>query len=356
MGLRFASRPLLAGSFAVSLACSGSKDAGTQPLVDSGEELDAAIQDVGGDVSDTPVTPGTTSVAVTLVVEPDDGAAKILDGIKNATRSVHCEMYLFTDNAARDALIAAKKAGREVQVLLEKAPYPVTNANVTEYNALKAGGVDVRWTTGLFQLTHSKYCVIDAATAYVMTLNFTNAGFLANREYAAIDTDVDDVKQAEAVFAADFTGTAFKPVGGKLLLSPIDARVRLVGLLDGAATSIDVEMEELSDDDLENHFAAALGRGVAVRLVVPGSGLSSDTNATLLRLKGRGAQIKGLSSPAIHAKAIVVDGKRAYVGSINLTTASIDRNREVGLITETASVLDRLKATIDADYAKGSPF
>ena len=96
-----------------------------------------------------------------------------------------------------------------------------------------------------------------------------------------------------------------------------------------------------------------LSRGVVVRIVAPQTGRSADTQATLLRLKARGAQIKGLSSPDIHAKTVVAAGKRAYVGSINLSSTSMDKNREVGLVTETSSVLGRLKATIDADFAKG---
>jgi cardiolipin synthase len=355
--MRLRSLPwLAAGLFLAS--CSSNGGGGEAPF-DSGEELDTSIVEDSGvtDVAtDTPVPPGTHSTNVTLVVEPDDGEAKILDAIKNATKSIHLEMYLFSDNVARDALIAAKKAGKEVKVLLEKAPYPVTNANVTDYNALLAGGVDVRWTNGTFQLTHSKFFVVDGAAAYVMTLNFTTSGLAGNREYAAIDTDPDDVAQAEAVFGADFSGSAYTPAGGKLMLSPVDARVRLTVLVESAATSLDLEMEELSDDNLESHFGAVLARGVKVRIVVPGGGLSTDTNATLLRLKARGAQIKTLSSPSVHAKTIVVDGKLAYVGSINLTTASIDKNREVGLVTETAAVLDRLKSTIDADFAKGAAF
>jgi cardiolipin synthase len=113
-------------------------------------------------------------------------------------------------------------------------------------------------------------------------------------------------------------------------------------------------MEEFSDDNLESHFGPLFGKGVVVRIIVPATGRSADTQATMLRLKSRGAQVKTLASPDVHAKAIVVDGVRAYVGSVNLTAASMDKNREVGLITETAAVLDRLKATIEADFAKGA--
>src|SRR3954467_1094209 len=117
-----------------------------------------------------------------------------------------------------------------------------------------------------------------------MTLNFTSAGLSANREYAAIDADADDVAQAEKVFAADFAGTAYAPSGGKLLLSPIDARARLLELMESATTSLDMEMEELSDDGVETTLASVLLRGTVVRIVVPATGRSADTTSTLQRL------------------------------------------------------------------------
>ena len=56
----------------------------------------------------------------------------------------------------------------------------------------------------------------------------------------------------------------------------------------------------------------------------------------------------------IHAKVIDVDSTKAFVGSENFSTASLDYNRELGLITSSASVLGPLNATLSAISRAGS--
>jgi phosphatidylserine/phosphatidylglycerophosphate/cardiolipin synthase-like enzyme len=60
----------------------------------------------------------------------------------------------------------------------------------------------------------------------------------------------------------------------------------------------------------------------------------------------------------IHAKAIVADagtaGQRAFVGSENFSAASLDRNRELGLLTADPTLVTRVATTIRADAA-GAP-
>jgi cardiolipin synthase A/B len=324
-------------------------------VLDSGAldaPTDAPLDGPAETFADAPADSTPTPTSTSLVVLPDDGAGKVLDAIRNATTSVHLEMYMLTDRSAIDALVAAKKAGREVKVLVEKSPYGAPTANDSAVSTLKGNGVDVKTTTGLYALTHSKLLVVDHTTAHVMTLNFTFAGLSGNREYDAVTTDEGDVAQAEAIFAADFAGTA-PPGAGDLVVSPLDARARIGALLSGATKTIDIEVEEFTDSDMATRISAAVGRGVAVRIVAPNDA-SDTTKATLRGLGAGGTKVKLLGTPGVHAKVFVVDGARAYVGSNNLTTASLDKNREVGLVTETAATLGRLRATIDADFAKGT--
>jgi hypothetical protein len=57
----------------------------------------------------------------------------------------------------------------------------------------------------------------------------------------------------------------------------------------------------------------------------------------------------------IHAKVIDVDSAKAFVGSENFSTASLDYNRELGLITTSASVLGPLNSALSADASGGQP-
>lgn len=102
-------------------------------------------------------------------------------------------------------------------------------------------------------------------------------------------------------------------------------------------------------------LVAAAGAGVRVRVV-----LSDDTSATdgeqraIDTLKQHGIVPVAVKVPYIHAKSIVVDGQRAYVGSINFTNTSFNFNRELGLITDDATAVGIVQRTVDGDFSKGT--
>jgi phosphatidylserine/phosphatidylglycerophosphate/cardiolipin synthase-like enzyme len=50
---------------------------------------------------------------------------------------------------------------------------------------------------------------------------------------------------------------------------------------------------------------------------------------------------------------ILVDRSKAYVGSVNLTSASIDENRELGIILSQGDVVNRLYEVFRGDWEKG---
>ncbi|HVU50796.1 MAG TPA: phospholipase D-like domain-containing protein, partial [Polyangia bacterium] len=119
-----------------------------------------------------------------------------------------------------------------------------------------------------------------------------------------------------------------------------------------AARVVAVEMEELSDPDLVAALAAARGRGCAVSVVLPGSGASAATDAAARALASAGVAVRYVDAPQVHAKAVVADGW-LYVGSANLTTASLDANREVGLALTDPAAVRLVAGTIAGDLARG---
>ena len=109
-------------------------------------------------------------------------------------------MYLLTDGDAVQALVDARQAGLEVQVILEPHPFRADGANQDAFQRLTAAGVDVTWASARFALTHAKAIVADGKRALVMSLNLTHAGLTTNREYAIADSDPIDVGDAVAIF------------------------------------------------------------------------------------------------------------------------------------------------------------
>jgi phosphatidylserine/phosphatidylglycerophosphate/cardiolipin synthase-like enzyme len=53
----------------------------------------------------------------------------------------------------------------------------------------------------------------------------------------------------------------------------------------------------------------------------------------------------------MHAKMMVADGTRAYVGSENFSSQSLDSNRELGLLMSDQNVLSTLEQTFQSDWS-----
>ena len=322
---------------------------GSTPGTDGG-----VTKDSGGTVSDAAAgnAPPMTS-AIKIIVEPTDRAAALISAIQSATKSVHMTMYLLSNSSVISALIAQKNAGHEVKVLLNKTFPQGQGSNTTSYNQLMSAGVNVQWAPAGFTLTHEKCIILDASSAWIMTMNTTQTSPIDNREYLAVDTDPADVAEAEAIFAADFANTSFT-AAGKLVVAPDNARGKLVALVASAKSTVDMEAEELSDSTLVAAMAAVADRGVNVRVVIAGTGSASQQQAIAL-LKQHGAKLVVVTTPYMHAKSIVVDGASAYVGSENFSTGSLSYNRELGVLTNTASEVAKVQATTSSDFASGTP-
>jgi phosphatidylserine/phosphatidylglycerophosphate/cardiolipin synthase-like enzyme len=306
---------------------------------------------VWGAPGEPPAAPATRAGSVRLLVEPDAGKAAVLDLLAAARRSIWGELYLLTDADAIAALVGRARAGVDVRVLLEPAPYQAETANQAAFAQLAAAGADVRWTTARFTYTHAKVFTIDHAALAVLTLNLTGSGLTANREYAAVDTDPTDVAAMDAIFTADQLGIATQAPAGRLVTSPESSRAALLDLFDGARLSLAVETEELADPEAVNALLAARSRGVAVTLAWPGSA----GPAPFASLAAAGATVRAVNAPAIHGKVVVADGRSIYLGSANLSATSLDANREVGLRLDDPGLAARIGATVTADAATGIP-
>jgi cardiolipin synthase A/B len=112
-----------------------------------------------------------------------------------------------------------------------------------------------------------------------------------------------------------------------------------------------IEAEEMNDSMIEQAIVAAAQRGVHVEVILPSPSGSSDSNSSgIATIKQGGVQVEEDSHLYIHAKIIVVDGSKAFVGSENISTQSLDRNRELGIIVSDTNVLNTLQQTFQKDW------
>ncbi len=302
-------------------------------------------------------TPEPTAVdsagVVGIFVEPDDGRAPILMELAAAERNIDLHVYLVSDEEIIDALIEAEERGVRVRVLLEEHPFGGSGQNPVTFDRLQAAGAEVRWSNPAFRFSHVKMLVIDQGVVIIMNLNLSASAVTGNRELAAITTRPPEVTQAAALFEADWEREA-EPARGPLVVSPIDSRAVLLGLIDSARMSLDIYAEVMRDDEIIEALTDAEERGVDVRLVMsPEYGDNDRGESERERLAREGVEIVLARGIYIHAKAIIVDRQRLWLGSQNFTATSLDQNREVGIVIDDPANVGRAIRIFDADVAAG---
>lgn len=107
-----------------------------------------------------------------LIVLPDDSARPILDAINQSTKSLRIKMFIFSGPVISQAVIAARKRGVSVRVMLNPARRSGESENDQTREMLKSAGVDVLDSNPQFDLTHEKSMVVDDTTAFIMSFNW----------------------------------------------------------------------------------------------------------------------------------------------------------------------------------------
>lgn len=290
--------------------------------------------------------PATASVRV--FVEPGANATPILSLIRGARRSIHLEIYLLTERTIIAALGSAARRGVHVRVVLEQRPYGYGRYATTAYAALRGAGVPVRWANeSRFTFTHTKSLEVDGRVAAILTLNLSGSGLFRNREFGVIDPNRTVARAITTIVDADWARVRPRYQAPSLVVSPYNARAAFAGIIDRARRTLDLYAEEVNDAGIENRLAAAVRRGVRVRLI------TSDSSAGVSALTRAGVKVHLMPSPFVHAKAIVADGARVFIGSENISTTSLDRNREIGIMLG-ASGARVVASTFAADWARSA--
>jgi PLD-like domain/Putative Ig domain len=289
---------------------------------------------------------------LTLLTLPDNGENAIYSFVNSATSSIDVTIYELKDLTLENDLVAREKAGLNVRVIMDQAE---KSYNTGAYNVLTAGGVGVVWSSTAFTYTHQKTITVDNDESYISSGNFDTTYYATSRDFGVFDTDPTDVAAIVAVFNADYAHTSITPSDGDdLVWSPTDSQTQLLNLINGAQHSLDIEQEEFSDTTLVNAIVADENRGVTVRVVVEDP---SDYTSELNEVTSAGGKVTGYSSSTgyyIHAKTVIADygysTAKAFVGSENFSSNSLNDNRELGLITTNSGVVSGLESAFSGDF------
>src|ERR1700727_2570860 len=108
-----------------------------------------------------------------LIVEPDDGLAPVREFIQNAQSSLLIKQFNFTEESLVQGVIDRTNAGVDVRVMLNPKRSGGDRVNDETYERLTAAGIDVKWSSPRFYVTHEKSIVVDKKAAMVATYNLS---------------------------------------------------------------------------------------------------------------------------------------------------------------------------------------
>ncbi|MEW6777084.1 MAG: cardiolipin synthase [Bdellovibrionota bacterium] len=317
----------------------------------------------------------------------------LLARIESARHHAHLEFFLFrqdeTGRCLLETLCAAARRGVEIRLLVDAVGLFMGQTKESFFDPLrKAGGQMVRFLpVGLvrgwsfFNLrNHRKLTVVDGRLAFTGGMNVGDEySGLSPKDGPAwrdilLEVEGPAAALVQEVFAADWyfatgEGLAAKsyfppaaPAGQDVVQvvasGPDESLGRLhlltLALLAGAQKSISIATPYfVPDPALAAALATAALRGIDVRLLVP-----RRSNHLLAEWAGRsyyeelleaGVQIQEFLGGMLHAKAVVVDGNIASVGSANMDVRSFRLNFELNLIVHGAAFAGQIEKTLRED-------
>ena len=334
----------------------------------------------------------------------DDGFYSNAEGspviaLMNAARqTLDVEIYTMQDLSVHQAVRDALHRGVKVRIIHEGTAVSGCQVFGTGGNAACADEQqlvkEVRAVGGTYApfnaavlcpagkscLEHGKMVIADGTTALISTGNFDSTNLCdaaesptrCNRDYSMVTSDPSVLGALKTIYendvaskTTDLGAVLTSSIAEKLTVSP-ESLPPLIAFVNSARESIEVQNQYLKEPNFNNALMAAARRGVKVTVMVAsacafGTPKTSDANKwtqTYSAFDAAGVKSKAFSSNIsingvagyLHAKTIVVDGKKAWVGSVNGSTQAFTANREYGLFFSEAAWVKHLSAIMQGDW------
>jgi phosphatidylserine/phosphatidylglycerophosphate/cardiolipin synthase-like enzyme len=272
-----------------------------------------------------------------LIIQPEAGLAPVVKAIKRARKTIDIAIFRIDRDEIEKALAAAVQRGVRVRVLVAHTNRGgESRLRKLEQRMLEAG-VTVTRTGDEFVRYHGKYMIADDVLS-LFAFNFTTADTVKSRSFGVWTRDKSAVREALALFEADCTRQPFTPKRSPLVVSPETARDTLVTFVKGARKQLLIYDVNIQDPEFAKLLKAQAAAGVDVRVIG--------------KFKGAGDSIgvRPLKPLRLHARAIVRDSSRAFVGSQSLRRPELNQRREVGVVITNGSVARKLRDLFEMDW------
>jgi len=258
-----------------------------------------------------------------IVLGPAGRREAVIDVIRSTKRDLVLSIFRCDDVQIIDEIAAAAGRGVAVRILVTRHAKGWDKRLKGVVTLLSSAGALVYRYQGPFDKYHAKYLVSDDATALVATFNFTVKCFTETCDFLLKTQDTGIVQGLKALFDSDCNSPdgPLPRITDRLIVGPQQTRLRLTEFLHSARESIAIIDDRVTDLRMLDLLESKMKSGAAVRIL-------------------RRGDMGGMIS---HGRMMIVDGRRAVIGSVALSSVSLDSRREVAAVIEEADCIEQLR-------------
>ena len=274
-----------------------------------------------------------------LLIQPDDGIAALLSGIRSAKKSIEIAIFRFDRAEIEAGLKAAVSRGVSVSALIAYTNRGgEINLRKLEMRLLEVG-VAVSRTAGDLVRYHDKLMIIDRRLLYVLSFNFTHLDIDHSRGFGIATRNARFIQEAVKLFEADTSRNVYTPTLDTFVVSPTNARKVLGAFIRKAKKELLIYDPKIADAEMLRALSDRTKAGVEIKVI----GRVGKQNP--------GLEVRNLAKLRLHTRTIIRDRHQAFVGSQSLRKAELDSRREVGVIVREPKVVNGLIKTFETDWA-----
>jgi cardiolipin synthase len=274
-----------------------------------------------------------------LIVQPEDGVVPVVSGIRKAKKSIDMPIFRLDHIEVDKAIKSAVRRGVVVRTLIAHTNSGGEKGLRKLEQRLLATGATVSRTADDLVRYHNKFMIVDETTLFVYGFNYTHLDIDRSRSFGIVTNNKRLVQEAMKLFEADFNRRPYTPGLKSFLVSPENARAGLAGLLRGAKEQLLIYEVRITDNAMVRILKERAKAGVMIRVM--GKLQKKDLDAQIEKFPGK-----------LHARVIIQDGRRAFVGSQSLRRLELDERREVGVIVTDPQIVRQLVSTFESDWAE----
>jgi phosphatidylserine/phosphatidylglycerophosphate/cardiolipin synthase-like enzyme len=274
-----------------------------------------------------------------LIVQPEDGVVPVVTGIRQAKKTIDMPIFRLDHIEVDKAIKSAVKRGVVVRTLIAHTNTGGEKGLRKLEQRLLATGATVSRTADDLVRYHNKFMIVDGRTLFVFGFNFTHLDIDRSRSFGIVTNNRRLVQEAVKLFEADFNRRPYSAGLKSFLVSPENARTELAALLRGAKEQLLIYEVRITDNAMVRILKERAKAGVVIRIM--GKLQKKDVDAQIDKFPGK-----------LHARVIIQDGRKAFLGSQSLRRLELDERREVGVIITDPGIVRQLASTFESDWGE----